>query len=63
MSNFDNVNVDLLALLNTNNDVQTVAKDTVSRAHFDHFIKLVGQQFLKTPRECVLALSGDKKKP
>ncbi|NQZ50312.1 MAG: hypothetical protein HRT95_09045 [Moritella sp.] len=61
MSTTYNVNADFLALLNANNDVLTVAEDTVSRAHFDHFIKLVGRQFLKTPRECVLALSGDKK--
>ncbi|PHR55792.1 MAG: hypothetical protein COA47_13690 [Robiginitomaculum sp.] len=61
MSTTYNVNADFLALLNANNDVLTVAEETVSRAHFDHFIKLVGRQFLKTPRECVLALSGDKK--
>ncbi|MFT5759812.1 MAG: DNA segregation ATPase FtsK/SpoIIIE-like protein [Alteromonadaceae bacterium] len=65
MSTTDNVNAEhlnsVLALLNANNDVLTVAEDTVSRTHFDHFIKLVGKQFLKTPRECVLALCGDKK--
>jgi len=61
MSHTDNVNADFLALLNANNDVLTVAEDTASRAHFDHFIKLVGKQFLKKPRECVLALTGDKK--
>jgi len=61
MSHTDNVNADFLALLNANNDVLTIAEDTNSRTHFDCFIKLIGQQFLKTPRECVLALSGDKK--
>jgi DNA segregation ATPase FtsK/SpoIIIE-like protein len=61
MSHTDNVNVGFLALLSANNDVLLVTEDTLTRAHFDHFIKLLGQQFLKTLRECVLALTGDKK--